>query len=183
MSRNYKFRDQDQPYFVSFATVFWIDVFTRNTYRDILLDSIRYCQQHKGLELYAWCIMSNHVHLIIGTTDKKMEDILRDLKKYTSVKILEAIKENPQESRREWMLWMFKQAGKRNSNNQHYQFWQQNNQPIELSSALIAEQKLAYLHNNPVEAGLVEEAEYYLYSSAKDYAGKKGLLDVIFLFG
>lgn len=183
MSRNYKFKDQNQPYFVSFATVYWIDVFTRRVYKDIVLDSIRFCQQNKGLELYAWCVMSNHIHLIIGTNDKRMEDIIRDLKKYTAVKLLEAIRENPQESRKEWMLWMMERAGKRNPNNQHYQFWQQNNQPIELSNALIAEQKLEYLHQNPVEAGFVEEAEEYLYSSAKDYAGRKGLLEIIYLFG
>lgn len=171
------------PYFVSFATVYWIDVFTRRLYKDILLDSIRFCQQNKGLELYAWCVMSNHIHLIIGTSDKRMEDIIRDLKKYTAVKLLEAIRENPQESRKEWILWMMERAGKRNPNNQHYQFWQQNNQPIELTDAIIAEQKLEYLHQNPVEAGFVEEAEEYLYSSAKDYAGKKGSLEIDYLFG
>ena len=81
----------------------------------MILESIRFCQQNKGLEIYAWCIMSNHIHLIIGTHDKRMEDIVRDLKKYTSVKLLESIRENPQESRKEWMLWMFERAGKRES--------------------------------------------------------------------
>ena len=62
MSRNYKFNNPEGVYFVSFAVVEWIDVFTRNEYKDILLDSLRYCQQEKGMEIYAWCIMSNHVH-------------------------------------------------------------------------------------------------------------------------
>ena len=81
MSRNYKFSDPEQTYFVSFATVFWIDVFLRNLYRDILWDSIKYCQRVKGLDVYAWSIMSNHVHLIIGTHKNKLEDIIQDLKK------------------------------------------------------------------------------------------------------
>lgn len=184
MSRKYKFKDQDKPYFVSFSVVYWIDVFTRNIYRDIFLESLRYCQQNKGLEVYAWVIMSNHIHLIIGRTGtSKMEDIIRDLKKYTSVQLLKAIAENPQESRREWMLWMMERAGKRNPNNQHFQFWQQDNHPIELSTAEIAEQKLLYLHENPVKAGFVSENEHYLYSSARDYAGQQGLLaGVHFLF-
>ena len=71
-----------------------------------------------------WCIMSSHVHLIIGTKSTKMEDIIRDLKKFTSKSIIKSIKESPVESRKEWMIWMFERAGKRNSNNENYQFWQ-----------------------------------------------------------
>ncbi len=79
------------------------------------------------------------------------------------------------------MLWIFKKAGERNSNNKNYQFWRQDNHPIELSTNKIMEQRLNYLHNNPVEAGIVEEPEHYLYSSARDYAGQKGLLNVEFI--
>ena len=84
MSRNYKIRDQEKLYFISFATVNWIDVFVRREYKDIMIESLKYCIDNKGLELYAWCIMPSHVHLIIGTRGEKMEDIIRDLKKYTS---------------------------------------------------------------------------------------------------
>ena len=83
MSRKYKFHDQSQIYFVSFATVNFIDVFTRDIYRFIIVDSLKYCIGNKDLELYAWVIMSNHVHLIIGTRGEPMENILRDLKKHT----------------------------------------------------------------------------------------------------
>ena len=103
MSRKYKIRDQEKLYFVSFAVVNWIDVFSRKQYKDILIKSLNYCQENKGLELYAYVIMSNHVHLIVGTKgSSRLEDIIRDFKKYTSVTILKAIKENPKESRREW---------------------------------------------------------------------------------
>ncbi|RYF09246.1 MAG: transposase, partial [Flavobacteriales bacterium] len=84
MSTKYKIRDQEQLYFISFAVVYWLDVFVRNEYREVLLDSLGYCQRNKGLEIYGWCIMTSHVHLIIGTTDKRMEDILRDFKSHTS---------------------------------------------------------------------------------------------------
>ena len=80
MSTKYKFKDNDKLYFVSFATVFWIDVFSRKLYRDIFLDSLRFCQHNKGLELYAYCIMSNHVHLIIGSTKTPLASLMRDLK-------------------------------------------------------------------------------------------------------
>ena len=94
MSRKYKFLDQSKLYFVSFATVYWIDVFTRELYKQILIDSLKYCQQKKGLEIFAWCIMTNHVHLIIGTEGNKMEDILRDFKSFTSRELKETIKNN-----------------------------------------------------------------------------------------
>ena len=106
MSRKYKFRDNSQLYFVSFATVNWIDVFIRNEYKEVLLDSLRFCQLKKDLELYAWCIMTSHLHLIIGSRCMPMEYIMRDFKSYTSTMMKKTIKENPAESRKEWMLWM-----------------------------------------------------------------------------
>ena len=108
---------------------------------------------------------------------------MRDLKRHTSKTLLEVIKNNPIESRREWMMWMFEREGKRNPNNEHYQFWQQNNKPIELSDAAMTRQKLNYIHDNPVEAGFVENPWEYLYSSARNYqTEEKGLLDIMFLY-
>ncbi|GIV34816.1 MAG: hypothetical protein KatS3mg031_2351 [Chitinophagales bacterium] len=142
MSRKYKFRDNSQLYFVSFATVNWIDVFIRNEYKEVLLDSLRFCQIKKDLELYAWCIMTSHVHLIIGSCGIPMEYIMRDFKSFTSTTLRKAISENPVESRREWMIWMFERAGRYNSNNKDWQFWQQHNNPIELYDRKIMEQKI-----------------------------------------
>ena len=79
------------------------------------------------------------------------------------------------------MLEIFRRAGLNNSNNQTYQFWRQDNRPIEIFSNHVIEQKLDYVHNNPVVSGLVENAEDYLYSSARDYAGIKGLIAIEFL--
>jgi len=179
VSTKYKFRDQSRLYFVSFAVVYWIDVFIRNEYKDVLLDSFRYCQKEKGLEIYAWCIMTSHVHLIIDTHGNNMEDILRDLKRHTSEKLRSVITTNNKESRKEWMLWMMQRAGQKNSNNSHFQFWRQNNHPVELSTPEVIHQKLDYLHNNPVEAGFVLRPEDYMYSSATDYYTERpGLIDI-----
>jgi REP element-mobilizing transposase RayT len=181
MSHKYKFYDQTRPYFVTFSVIRWIDVFTRREYKDILIDSINHCIKNKGLEVYAWVIMSNHIHMIIGTIDKPMQHILRDMKRHTSKVLTKAISENQQESRREWMMWFFQREGEINPNNEEYQFWQQGNHPIELWSNEVIEQKLDYIHNNPVTAGWVDEPEHYLYSSARDYAGGKGLIDIILM--
>lgn len=183
MSRKYKIRDQDQLYFVTFTVIRWLDVFTRREYRDIFMDSLRYCQQYKGLDLYAYCIMTNHVHMIIGrrgTVD--LQGIIRDIKKYTSVKIIEAVKDNPQESRKDLLMWMFERTGRYNPNNKIYQFWQQHSHPIELNTNIMLEQRLEYIHNNPVKAGIVLSPEDYLYSSAINYAGlPEKLIDVILI--
>jgi len=79
------------------------------------------------------------------------------------------------------MLWLFKQAGKSNPNNSNFQFWQQDNHPEELISNDFIDQKLDYIHNNPVLSGLVDEPQHYRYSSARDYAGEKGLLDLVLI--
>lgn len=105
MSRKYKIADQESLYFVTLTVVYWIDLFIRNEYRELLLDSIRYCQANKGLKVFSWCIMTSHVHLIIGTTDKPMQDIIRDLKRYTSIALRKSIDNNPQESRKHWLQW------------------------------------------------------------------------------
>lgn len=182
MSRAYKFHNTDGLYFITFATVGWTDVFTRKVYRDILLDSIRFCQKEKGLELFAWCIMSNHVHLIARAKEGfQLQHIIRDLKKFTSKQITREIEINPQESRREWLLAIYRNAGQYNSNNTSYQFWRQDNKPIELYTNEVTKQKLDYIHCNPVEAGIVDNPAEYVYSSARDYADNKGLLDIILL--
>lgn len=172
MSRKYKFHNPDGLYFVTFTVQGWVDVFTRNEYKNILIENLTYCQKNKGLEIFAYCFMSNHIHLIVRAKEGySLSDILRDFKKFTSKTILNSIKENPQESRKEWLLQQFK-SDKGNN------FWQTESNPIELWSNKVIEQKLNYIHNNPVEEGLVFRPEDYLYSSACIYAGNDGLLDI-----
>ena len=179
MSKKYKFSDNSKLYFVSFAVTNWIDLFIRNEYKEILIESIKYCQREKDLELYGWCIMTSHVHLLIGTKGNALSNIMRDLKRHTSEELHKAILNNRTESRREWMLWMMEKAAKKNSNSAKFQLWQPESHPIELTNNKIAHQKLDYTHYNPVEAGFVARAEDWLYSSAIDYNGGKGLLDII----
>lgn len=105
MSRNYKFHNPEGLYFVSFAVVNWLDVFTRNLYKDILIDSLSFCQREKGMEIIAWCIMTNHVHLIFRSSQgEKPELLLGDFKRFTSNAIVKSIGDNLRESRREFLL-------------------------------------------------------------------------------
>ena len=182
MSRNYKFHNSEGIYFVSFAVVEWIDVFVRKEYKDILLKNLAYCQKEKGMEIYAWCIMGNHMHFIFRSTQGiKPETLLGYFKRFTSRILVKAICSNSHESRKDWLLAQFKKAAEQSSNVKNYQFWQHDNNPIELWSKKVLDEKLNYVHHNPVKQGLVSKPEDYLYSSARDYSGEIGLLNGIVL--
>lgn len=175
----HKIINQNGLHFLTLTTVGWVDLFTRVQYKDILLDSLRYCQSNKGLVINAYVIMSNHIHLIGYTQDGyKLSDVIRDFKRHTAKQIINDLIHSPKESRKEWILRLLKYFAKFNSKNKTYQLWKQDNRPIELDSPKWILQKLDYTHLNPVRAGIVRLPEHYLYSSAIDYAGEKGLLDV-----
>lgn len=163
-------------YFLTLTVIDWVDVFTRPEYKHIVIDSLDYCQINKGLKIYAWCLMSNHLHMIEGTEEENnLSDILRDFKKFTSKEIIEKIKELP-ESRKEWMLNRFEFAGRYNNKIKEYKFWQDGNEAKEIHTNDFLDQKLDYIHNNPLRAEIVFEPQDYKYSSAIDYSGGKGLL-------
>ena len=115
--------------------------------------------------------------LVRAKEDYKLSAILRDMKKHTGKQILKTIQES-NESRKEWLLSVMLEAGKKNSKKQTYQLWRNDNHPIELYNPETTIQKLNYIHNNPVEAGIAERPEEYIYSSAKNYAGELGILKV-----
>ncbi len=171
--------DRDGMYFLTSTVVDWVDVFTRPIYRYIIIDSLRYCMNEKGLELYAWVIMSNHIHLMAASKPGfHLSDTMRDFKKYTSKQITAAISvEN--ESRKEWMLNRFEYAGRNDKKIKNYTFWQDGNEAKPIYSFEFLKQKIDYIHNNPVKAEIVEYAEQYKFSSAIDYAGGKGLLNTL----
>src|SRR6185436_12441480 len=104
MSTKYKFLNPQGIYFVTFAVINWIDLFIRNEYRDIMLESWRHCCKNKGMDLYAWVIMTSHIHMIMGSQQDNPEDVMRDMKRWTSIQLKEAIRNHPKESRKEWML-------------------------------------------------------------------------------
>ena len=157
--------EEGKPYFLTFTIVEWIDLFTRECYVNILLDSIIYCQQHKELELYSYVIMPSHVHMI-ARCEGKLSNILRDMKEHTSKMIIRELLEHRQESRREWLLEKF--TIKRIGEKTRYKVWQEGNHPEELYSDRFISQKESYIHMNPVEAGIVSRPEHYRLSSASN---------------
>lgn len=178
MSRKYKFNNKQGVYFVSFAAVYWIDIFTREIYLSILAESVDYCRKHKGMEVYAYCFMPSHVHFVFRSSNGDPSGLLRDFKKHTSKKIIQAIEENSQESRKEWLLWMFEKAGKEKENINKYQFWQHHNQPIELWTNKVIQQKIDYIHANPVDSGFVIDPVDWKYSSARNYQDDHTVVEI-----
>jgi REP element-mobilizing transposase RayT len=178
MSRKYKFKNLTAAYFVSFATVYWIDVFTRQAYFSILEESIKHCRKEKGMEIFAYCFMPNHIHMVFRSDFGDPSGLLRDFKGFTARKLIKTIEDNPQESRKEWLLCMMERAGKRNSNVRKRQFWQQHNKPIELWSGKVIKQKIEYIHYNPVVQGFVTDPIHWKYSSARNYSEDDTVLKI-----
>jgi REP element-mobilizing transposase RayT len=177
MTHGYQIRSQDGLHYLTLQIVHWADVFSRKIYRDIVVESFKFCQQNKGLEIYAYVIMTNHIHLLIRSTKADLSNVVRDLKRHTSKKIIEAI-EQGEESRREWLLMIFRYAARKHSRNNEYQVWTHENHAEEIFSNKFIEQKIIYIHNNPVRAGLAEKPEEYLYSSARNYADMESIIEV-----
>lgn len=169
MSKGFHIADQNAVYYLTITVREWVDVFTRKRYRDIVIESLQHCIEKKGLSLYAYVIMSNHIHMIARANEGyELSNIIRDFKRHTSKQILKSIKEEP-ESRREWMLSIFAIG------EGMHEFWERDNHPFVLYSNEMIKQKLNYIHQNPVKAGLVRSAEEYVYSSASNFAS----LDVL----
>ncbi len=170
MPTGYQIKDQSALHYLTLQVVQWADIFTRKTYRDVIIESLKFCKNNKGLEVYAYVIMSNHVHLLAKSNKEDLSGAIRDFKRHTSKKIIEAIITG-QESRKEWLLTIFKESARKHSRNEEYQLWTHENHAEQIYSNDFIEQKIEYIHNNPVKAGLVEKQEDYLYSSARYYSG------------
>jgi len=181
MGFKYNVTDQEGIHFVTTTVVGWIDAFTRRELADVVIESLAFCQKKKGLIIYAWCLMPNHLHMIVSASEGgRLSGIMRDFKRHTGKKVIETIK-GINESR-DWMINKFEFAAKIDIKSKDYKFWQTGFHPVFLESSKFIDQKLNYIHRNPVAAGLVTEAAHYAYSSAIDYEGGKGLLDVVLLF-
>jgi REP element-mobilizing transposase RayT len=180
MSTGYQIKDQQALHYITIQVVDWIDVFTRKAYRDIIIDSLQFCQKNKGLQIFGYVIMSNHIHLIANSPQGELSNTVRDFKKFTAKNIIESIK-NSNESRKDWMLNRFQFNAQRHSRNENYQMWTHENHAVVIYSPEFAREKFDYLHNNPVRAGLVRKPEDYIYSSASNYAEMENILEVIII--
>lgn len=178
MSKKYKILDQDSAYFITSTVVDWINLFTKNRYRDILIRALLFSIENKGLVIHSWVIMSNHIHLLVSRKGNvPLYRIVQHFKSWTSRRLIEEIKING-DSRERWLLNQFAFASRRCRGIEGYKVWQDGFHPLMLQSdkpkGIV--NRLNYIHDNPVKAGWVDKAEDYVYSSARDYMGQKGML-------
>jgi REP element-mobilizing transposase RayT len=172
MRSRYKIAELESPHFITCTTVEWLPVFTRPKYLDIITASLTFCRQHKGLRLHAYVILDNHLHLVVFADN--LSQVIRDFKRHTAKEILAAAtQENKQ-----WLLKQFEFfKGVHRGKSQH-QVWQEGFHPQAIITEDMLRQKLDYIHYNPVRLGLVDRPEDWRYSSARNYLGQDGLLEI-----
>lgn len=181
LADGYKIRDQHGLYFMTFTVVGWIDLFSRQVYRDLFIKNMQHCREHKGLIVGAYVIMPNHVHVIWQSKTGKLSDTIRDFKSYCTKQFIKTI-ETENESRESWLIHMFKYYAKFNTQNKDYKIWISGSHPEEITTEDFLRIKLNYIHENPVRAGWVLQPEDYIYSSASNYVNGKGVCEIDFLF-
>jgi REP element-mobilizing transposase RayT len=177
MSERYKAFDAEAPYFITFTMVEWIPLLEISEFATILIDSLKFCVRNKGLSIYGYCIMPSHVHLIVQSHKNPLGSTFRDLKKFTSSEIIRIIKSNEKYSEH---LITFHDRAELIKRNKYVKVWLDGYHPEIIYSNKFFFQKLNYIHNNPVVAGLVSVPEDYYYSSARNYAGLDAPLEIIF---
>ena len=191
----------DTIFFVTITVIDWVDVFTREEYKRIIADSLDFCRRKKGLCLYAWVLMSNHIHLIVShdESNDKLAATIGDLKKFTAKNVINAIIENPQESRKEWLLKHFEEERIKDNpdascsiskdhgsdcsvgRKKHYHLWRRGYHSFCIYNIKMMRQKIDYLHANPVRAGIVDKPWDYRYSSSRNYIGEDGEIEIDYM--
>ncbi|MDO9578515.1 MAG: hypothetical protein Q7J16_11575 [Candidatus Cloacimonadales bacterium] len=168
----YKFIEKDQPHFITCTVVNWICVFGKQEVAQIILDSLNFLQKEKRLLLFAYIIMEHHVHLIAKA--ENLEKEIANFKSFTARSIIDYYKETGQVQILK-QLTVFKEKYK---TDRDYQFWQEGNHPEQIQNYDMMQQKVEYIHNNPVRVGYVDEPIHWRLSSARNYEGMQGLIDV-----
>ncbi|MGE0076376.1 MAG: transposase [Bacteroidales bacterium] len=177
MSEKYKVIDTMYSYFITITLVEWQKLFQIPLYAEIVIDSIRYCQNNKGLELFGYVIMPSHIHLIARAEQYPLSEVVRDFKKFTATRIIEELSKDLEHHS---TLTIFADAANRIKRNRNYKVWQDGFHPEVISSNQFFYQKLKYIHDNPVEAALSKLPEQYPYSSARNYAELDYILEIVF---
>ena len=172
MRSRYQVVKNNGVYFITSTIVEWISVFTKKEYFDIVIQSLSYCRQNKGLKLFAYVVMDNHVHFIASANN--LSQIMKDFKSYTAREIIKTA----QTDDRKWLLNQFEFYKKKYKTDSEYQVWQEGFHPQMIMEEDVFRQKVEYIHNNPVKRGFVEQAEHWIYSSARNYVNGEGCIEI-----
>jgi putative transposase len=172
MRTRYRITENNYPYFITSTTVAWIPVFTRKPYIEVLINALNFCRHSKGLKIIAYVIMDNHIHLVVS--GERLSDSIREFKSYTAREIVRLAGEE----NKSWLLSQLQFHKQDHKTDSRHQVWQEGFHPQQIYSEEVLRQKVDYLHHNPVRAGLVVRAEDWYYSSARNYAGLPGAMEI-----
>jgi REP element-mobilizing transposase RayT len=173
----YKFHEEHYPYFVTSTILEGLPMFCKPQIAQILLDQLVFMQNEKAIKLYAYVIMPNHFHAVVQ--GKNLAEALRLTKSYSARRTLEYLKMN---GHTRW-LKKLKQFKKTHKVGRTYQFWEEGLHPKQLTTVDMVNQKITYIHDNPLKSGFVEHAVDWRYSSALDYFGEEGLIPITLFSG
>jgi len=168
----YKIYEPTYPHFVTFTILHWIPIFTNTQSVDIAIESLKYLQKSDNLKIYAYVILENHLHLVMQSDD--LSKTVQKFKRHTTKEIIALLKANNVKTILD-QLAFYKKAHKKDS---EFQLWQEGYQPKLIQNDTTMINKIEYIHHNPIKRGYVEEDWHWRYSSARDYKGLEGLIDV-----
>ena len=168
----YRTHNPDEAHFLTCVVVGWLPVFSRPEAAELVLDSLRFLIREGGLVVHGWVLMENHLHLIAKAADLSAE--MARLKSFTGRQIVDLLKQRGDRL----LLRLLHELKDKERTNRPYQLWQEDNHPQLIQGDAMMEQKLEYMHNNPVRRGYVDDPGHWRYSSARDYDGVVGLLPI-----
>ena len=173
------YENENQTHFLTITIIEWIDIFTKPQYFKIIIDSLKYCQKNKGLLLYEFVIMTNHLHLIAKAKEgNKLSQIISDFKKHTTREILKELEKD----NRRYILNLIKNSFAKKKDYQD-QIWQRENYPELIATEEFLNEKIKYIYNNPVRKEYVEKSEDWIYLSAVNrILNKDGVIKLDNLF-
>ncbi len=168
----YKIYEPTAPHFITCTILHWIPIFTRVESTEIIFESLRHLQKSDDLKINAYVILENHMHLVVSSDDLALS--MKKFKSFTAKEILKLLQKRNAKTILE-QLAFYKKVHKSDST---YQLWQEGIQPKLIQNSAMMQEKIDYIHNNPVKRGYVDEAKHWRYSSARDYEGIDGLIEI-----
>jgi REP element-mobilizing transposase RayT len=167
----YHILEPSAPHFLTCTAVNWLPLFAQPVNATILLDSLRFLQRERGLLIYGYVIMENHCHMVAA--GPALTRSISSFKSFTARQIIDRMRD-----RHSPALALLSWSRARHKRDREYQVWQEGSHPEQINGDAMMLQKLEYIHNNPVKRGYVDDPQCWRYSSARNYAGREGLLDV-----
>ncbi len=168
----YTITEADKPHFLTCTVQEWLPVFTRPDTVQMILDCWQYQRRNKGLKLYGYVILENHLHFVAQAS--QLDKTVAEFKSYTARNILDYLQRLNQQR----LLRQFEFAKKQHKTDRKYQFWQEGTHAELIQHEAMMREKLDYIHHNPVKRGYVAKAEHWRYSSAGNYYLDEGLIEI-----